>query len=259
VARQAQTAHRSRGYSVPRVKTGKDIIRSLADRFGYQITRRADAFTDMRRFVPPNARPLILDIGANYGQTAEKFRATFPSSIIHCFEPGTETFAVLQRTFAGKSNVHVWRRAVGSSVGQQTFLENTEADMSSFLELSETGWGEVNKRTVADVTTVDQFVREQNKSAVDILKSDTQGYELEVFKGAEESMRARRIGLVYFEFIFSEMYRGLPRFDEVFRFLTDRDFLLVSIYDIHQQRGVADWANFLFVHHDYYQRSRAAA
>jgi FkbM family methyltransferase len=234
----------------------KNILRSAAAMLGYQITRRADPFADMRRFVAGNTHPVILDIGANLGQTARKFRATFPRGVIHCFEPGTATFNALQQNVA-ENGVHVWHLAVGSSVGKQTFLENTEPDMSSFLELSDAGWGEVNNRAVVDVTTVDEFLRERNIPAVDILKSDTQGYELEVFKGAEDAMRANRIGLVYFEFIFSDMYRGLPRFDEVFRFLIDRGFLLVSIYEIHQQRGVADWANLLFVNREYHGRSSA--
>ncbi|HET9418216.1 MAG TPA: FkbM family methyltransferase [Chthoniobacterales bacterium] len=237
----------------------KNLVRGAAAKFDYQIARRADAFGDMRRFVPASTRPVILDIGANLGQTAKKFRATFPSSAIHCFEPGTETFKALRQNMAGANDVHLWHCAVGSSVGKQTFFENTEPDMSSFLELSATGWGEVKNYPIVNVTTVDQFLTEQSIAAVDILKSDTQGYELEVFKGAEEAMRRGRIGLVYFEFIFSEMYRSLPRFDEVFRFLTDRDFLLVSIYDIHHQRNLADWANLLFVNREYHRRSGAAA
>jgi FkbM family methyltransferase len=237
----------------------KNFIRRAAATFGYEIRQRVDAFPDMRRFVPTGTPPVILDIGANVGQTAKKFRATFPSSVIHCFEPGAKTFNALQQNLIRETDVHVWRCGVGSSVGQRTFLENTEPDMSSFLELSATGWGEVKDRVDVHVTTVDQFLREQNIAAVDILKSDTQGYELEVFRGAEEAMRANRIGLVYFEFIFSDMYRGLPRFDEVFRFLSDRDFLLVSIYDIHRQHDLADWANLLFVNREYYRRRGAAA
>lgn len=237
----------------------KNLVRGAAAKFDYQITRRADAFADMRRFVAASTGSVILDIGANVGQMVKRFKATFPSSVIHCFEPSAETFALLKQNTAGEKDVHAWHCAVGSSVGKQTFFENTEPDMSSFLELSATGWGEVKNYPIVNVTTVDRFLTEQSIAAVDILKSDTQGYELEVFKGAENAMRGGRIGLVYFEFIFSEMYRNLPRFDEVFRFLTDRDFLLVSVYDIHHQRHLADWANLLFVSREYYRRSGAAA
>jgi hypothetical protein len=90
---------------------------------------------------------------------------------------------------------------------------------------------------------------------VDILKSDTQGYDLEVFKGAEQAMHRQQIGLVYFEFIFSDMYKKLPAFDEVFRHLIDRDFALVSIYEFHHQNRLAGWCDALFVNKTYYAKS----
>ncbi|MFN2542396.1 MAG: FkbM family methyltransferase, partial [Chthoniobacterales bacterium] len=92
----------------------------------------------------------------------------------------------------------------------------------------------------------------------DILKSDTQGYELEVFKGAEEVIRENRIGLIYFEFIFAEMYRDLPPFDQVYRYLVERDFLLVGIYNFHRQNDLASWADILFVNREYHERSRGS-
>jgi FkbM family methyltransferase len=244
--------------SSTRMEIFKKIIRSAAARLGYQITRRpADAFSDMRRFVPADVAPVILDIGANVGQSVKRFKAVFPSSAIHSFEPSRESFALLQQKVANEENVFVWPCAVGSSVGRQLFQENTESDMSSFLELSKAGWGEVKKQENVEVTTVDQFLADHSIAKIDILKSDTQGYELEVFKGAEGAMRQSQIGLIYFEFIFAEMYRRLPPFDEVYRYLVDRDFLLVAIYDFHRQDELASWADVLFVNREYYERSRA--
>ena len=63
-----------------------------------------------------------------------------------------------------------------------TFLENSNPDMSSFLPLSEFGWGKVTKETPVEVKTIDQaFILDQNIEQVDILKSDTQGFDFEVF------------------------------------------------------------------------------
>jgi hypothetical protein len=141
----------------------------------------------------------------------------------------------------------VWNCGLGTAVGKQTFLENTHSDMSSFLELSKTGWGKIVKESAVDVTTVDQFLADHQIERVDILKSDTQGYDFEVIKGAEQAIRRNAVGLLYFEFIFSQMYKNLPRFDEVFRHLTDRGFRLVSIYEMRHQENLASWADALFV------------
>jgi FkbM family methyltransferase len=239
----------------------KNIIRSVADRFGYEIRRQPiDAFADMRRFVSGNAAPIIFDVGANVGQSVKQLKAVFPAGVIHSFEPSRESFARLQQNIAKEKDVSVWNCAVGAFVGEQLFQENVELDMSSFLDLSKAGWGEVKNQEKVTITTVDQFLADhQSIAKIDILKSDTQGYELEVFKGAEQAIRQNRIGLIYFEFIFAEIYRDLPPFDQVYRYLVERDFLLVGIYNFHRQNDLASWADVLFVHRDYYERSRAVA
>ncbi len=245
--------------------TLKKTIQKFASRLGYDVRRTpslettpalgVSPFSDMKQFVPTSARPLILDVGANLGQSVDRFKEAFPSSVIHSFEPSPETFQKLSRNIAGQKGVQPWNCAVGASVGKQVFAENTNADMSSFLELSTTGWGEVAKESTVEVTTIDRFLEDQGIAYVDVLKSDTQGYELEVFKGAEQAMRNQKIGLIYFEFIFSEMYKNLPPFDEVFRHLTDRNFSLVSIYDVIYQNRLAGWCDALFVNKEYCEKS----
>ena len=234
-------------------------IQTWAFKLGYYVRRASSLgvspFSDMKRFVPADVTPLVLDVGANVGQSVARFKGAFPSSIIHSFEPGPEAFQKLSQNISGRQGVSAWNFAVGSKVGRQRFPENTNSDMSSFLELSGASWGEVTKESIVEVITIDRFLEDQNIASVDILKSDTQGYELEVFKGAEQAMRNKQIGLVYFEFIFSDMYKNLPTFDEVFRYLIDRDFSLVSIYELHYQNRLAGWCDALFVNKQYYAKS----
>lgn len=237
----------------------KEAIRSLLARLGYDVRNTASLgispFADMRRFVPARTDPLILDIGANVGQSVERFRKAFPTAIIHSFEPSQQTFRQLSENVANDKRVFAWNYAVGASPGKQTFLENTNSDMSSFLSPSTTSWGEVKRESVVEVTTIDHFLETNRIARVDILKSDTQGYELEVFKGAEQAMGENRIGLLYFEFIFSDMYKHLPGFDQVFRHLVDRNFSLVAIYDFHYQNRLASFADVLFVNREYYAQT----
>jgi FkbM family methyltransferase len=231
----------------------KDSLRKLGDDFRTRILRRPppevgqSAIADMKRYLPGGVNPLILDVGANTGQSVKRYRRAFPSSIIHSFEPSQRIFDQLKANIAGQPRVFAWNCGLGAAVGKQTFLENTHSDMSSFLELSKTGWGKIVKESAVDVTTVDQFLADHQIERVDILKSDTQGYDFEVIKGAEQAIRRNAVGLLYFEFIFSQMYKNLPRFDEVFRHLTDRGFRLVSIYEMRHQENLASWADALFV------------
>jgi FkbM family methyltransferase len=225
-------------------KLGYDIIQFRSDQVGQ------DPIRDMRRFLH-NDHPLILDVGANEGQTVHEFHDKLPSSVIHSFEPGPSTFEKLKEQTRGYGNVHLWNYALGSSPGKKTFLENSNSQLSSFLPIVEIEWGSVKKETIVDVTTVDQFCREKDIDFIDILKSDTQGYDLEVFKGAENMIRSNRIGLIYFEIIFSNMYNNLPSFSEQYDFLRSRGYLLVSFYRFCYQKKLAKETNALFIHQTY--------
>jgi len=227
---------------------GLEVV-SFRRKMGYQPR------SDMRKFLH-NDHPLILDVGANKGQSIESFHKSFPNCTVHSFEPSPTTFEELKHRASRFENAHLWNFALGSTSGRSTFLENEHSDMSSFLPLSEYGWGTVTKQTPVEVKTIDAFCRDENIEQIDILKSDTQGYDLEVFKGAEETIRNNKIGLIYFEVIFSDMYENLPSFSEIYEFLTSRGFLLVSFYGFRYQEKLASWADALFVSQAYLEARR---
>src|SRR5258708_11370430 len=239
----------------------KRLIRNLVRKLGYDIIRHIpnqmgkDPLYDMRTYLRSGS-PVVFDVGANVGQSIQSFRSQFPACSIHSFEPSPATFKILATRTSDLKGVRLWNCALGSVSGKMRFLENSQSEMSSFLPLSELGWGEVTRETLVEVRTIDQFCDDEHIDYIDILKSDTQGFELEVFKGAERTIRANRIGLIYFEIIFSDMYKNLPSFGDVYEFLTLHGFRLVSFYEFHYQRRLASWTDALFVHESYNRASR---
>jgi FkbM family methyltransferase len=229
-------------------------IRRIMNRFGCDIIRLNeighDPLTDFRLFFH-NDQPLIFDVGANVGQTVSKLHTTFPRCKIHSFEPSPTTFATLKQEVSQLNNVYLHNCALGAASGQQTFLENNNSDMSSFLLLGKFGWGEIIQETVVEVNTVDTVCDQYDIQKIDLLKSDTQGFDFEVFKGAEQSICANKIGLIYFEVIFSDMYKGLPSFGTIYDYLIERNFSLVSFYKFYYQEQLASWTDVLFVHKSY--------
>ena len=88
-------------------------------------------------------------------------------------------------------------------------------------------------RPPAQLTTLDENCADQRIAWIDLLKIDTQGYELEVLWGAAGLIAGAQIRLVFLEVIFSEMCEGPPPFDVLFRLLVDRGFRLVALYNSH--------------------------
>jgi hypothetical protein len=107
------------------------------------------------------------------------------------------------------------------------------------------------KKNRVEVRTLDDYAEVNGVRSIDILKSDTQGFDLEVLKGARSLMAANRIHMIYMEIIFSDMYKNLPPFDEIFRFAIENNFKLVALYQFAIQNNVASWADALFVNPEY--------
>jgi FkbM family methyltransferase len=245
------------------MRSTKVLIRNILKNAGYEVkyfdSRRQgiDAYQDMQFLSKGVERPVIFDVGANVGQSVDKFKEWFPDATIHSFEPSPSTFLRLKEHCHAMSSVKVWNYGIGSTRETLPFLENSSNDMSSFLAPSKFCWGKIEKTTHVDVLPLDWFAAENDIKFIHILKSDTQGFDLEVFKGAESLMNENKIALIYFEFVFSDMYKNLPPFHEVFRFLTERNFALVAFYPAAYQEDLVSWADLLFINIAY-NRQRLA-
>lgn len=236
----------------------KALVRATLNRLGYDIHRLSsgdalglDPFHDMRRLSRQGRGLVVFDVGANVGQSIDRFRETLRDPIIHSFEPEPTTFAELQRRHRPERDLHLNRFAVGARRGTAELNRNTCSDMSSLLQLGRDAWGTIEGTASVEVRTLDDYCADRGVTHIDILKSDTQGYDLEVLKGSEQLMATHRIKLIYLEIIFSRMYEGLPRAEEVYAYLVDHGFSLVSFYDIHYQQERAGWTDALFIDPSY--------
>jgi len=238
------------GYKISKIQPKEAADNTPAVSYGDPFLIHQDPLDDMYRLLKNKSKPLIFDVGANIGQTIDKFLARFPESEIYSFEPGPETFLKLS-TNHNLKNVHLENIAMGSTVGKKEFSQNTHPAMSSFLDIDRSGWGKIENKVMVDTMSVDHYCQLNGITRIDILKSDTQGFELEVLKGALQMMSSNNIHLVYFEFIFSDMYKDLPGFHEVYKLLSDNNFRLVKFYDFNYQEGMLSWADVLFVNTAY--------
>ena len=237
------------------IATSSKVVRHLARRAlegaGYYVTRQRlglDPMRDIRTLLADVACPTVFDVGANVGETVVQLKRLFPCCELHAFEPGPETFRALEENIFGVENVHLVNAAVGATAGTQPLIENEHSVMSSFLAPGELGWGKVVRHTPVEVTTLDAYCAAHGVERIHLLKSDTQGYELEVLKGAEELMAASRIGLVYIEIVYAAIYEDLPSLDEVYRFLADHHFSLVAFYNFtpRYEGELPSWCDALF-------------
>jgi FkbM family methyltransferase len=228
------------GYSIERLKNGeKDFDRSFGE----------NEDLDLQVLLRQVSKPIIFDVGANTGQSIDRFRLLFSDSVIYSFEPDPVSLQTLRENYSD-NGIHVFEIALGDEPGRAKLYLNTSKNMNSLLKSKNPQWGHRNGEHEVRVSTVDKFCEENKIMHIDLLKTDTQGFELQVLQGCSRMMREKRIDFVTMEVIFSSMYEGIGPFDEVYRLMLRNGFRLVSFYKFYHLDQLANWSDALFARVD---------
>ena len=231
----------------------KGYIREQLFQSGYDVRRRGkdelgfNPYWDIAQLSAGNNSSVLFDVGANNGQTIAEFRKRFVNPVIHAFEPSPSTYAKLTAQTAGTPGLYLRNFALGANCDRKILHENSISALTSFLRQGEACWGEVVNEIQVDMRSVDSYCRDFGITHIDVLKSDTQGFDLEVLKGGSGLLSEHRVHLVFIELNFCEMYQGMARFDQIYSFLHDLGFLPVGFYNQHIRDSSLGWVDGLFV------------
>lgn len=234
-------------------------INGLLNKFGLKIVKsRLEhvSFTrlfDDLKFLIDIEFPLVLDVGANVGQTIDEIQSVFKKPIIHSFEPSESTFAELKSTkFNGGGELYLYNYALGDKIQQKKFINYEWSTLSSFLTLDDNLNNRfreisIDNKEIVDVDTIDNFVTTNKIKQVDLLKIDTQGFDLNVLKGAIQSLENNTIKYVQIEINFVAMYNQQSTYEDIFKFLEQSNLFLISLYEIvRENNNTISWCTALF-------------
>lgn len=159
----------------------------------------------------------VLDVGANVGDWAVLAAELLPDATVWALEIVPATFARLRERVGDHDRVRCFNLGLADRNGTLRIHYDPAASAhSTFTEYPHSG-----TRQVIDcaVTTGDAFVREQGIDRVDFLKMDVEGAEHLVLAGLGESLSARRVRFVQFEYGYVNILTKflLRDFHELFR------------------------------------------
>ena len=179
----------------------------------------------------------VIDVGAHVGEYGRKLRKYGYGGRIVSFEPVAENFERLREARDG--NWHAHDLALGSRNDTSEIHVSRDTALSSFLPPAEpfnARWRavlEIEQRETVEVRTLDSVFDDAVQGLAEprvFLKLDTQGWDLEVLRGAEECL-PRILGLQS-EVSVLPIYDGMPGYLDAIRELTDRGFDLSGIYPV---------------------------
>jgi len=183
---------------------------------------------DVKRFSGDKNKHVIFDVGAHRGETSLYLNKFFPEADIFAFEPVKDNFKDLQELTRHKKQIRCFNTAMGSKETDMEILINPDSERNSLVEKP---FMPGQRREHIKVTAIDKFCAENKISHIDILKSDTEGYDLEVMKGAQAMLDKNSVQFIYSEIGFEPSDVEKTLLGDLYDYLGAKRFKLCGFYE----------------------------
>jgi FkbM family methyltransferase len=185
----------------------------------------------------------VIHIGANDAKEYKDYvKAGIPNMMF--FEPIQDNYKRLVASLPKQPNIRTYNLALGNEMKEvEMFVETVNCGQSCSI-LEPLKHLEQYPKIVFDKKETVRMIRLDhipfNRDLYNMINIDVQGYELEVFKGAENTLPF--IDIIYSEINIEEMYKNCVRLTELDLFLRDYEFTRVAI-DTHNKT----WGDALYL------------
>ena len=188
---------------------------------------------------------VVWDVGANIGFYTKKFhklvvdncRKKIPKMKRGCvvaFEPDLQAMKKLKKSFFSKKNILFKQIALSNSNG---FLKFTNDPMSPTNQIIDTNSQFIyeNKSVKVKSFKADSLIKKLNLSIPNVVKIDTEGFELEVLQGMKNTLKNNSLREVFIEVHFSILKkRNLKKpIPSIIKLLKSNKFLISWIDSSH--------------------------
>ena len=216
------------------LRTARRTLRRLANRAGFEITRRQNTLVARRmRLLSHYHVNLIFDVGANSGQYAKEVRRFGYKGRIVSFEPLSGIYKDL---VANSRRDPLWETcniALGSRDEELEINISANTTSSSFLKmkpehveaLSESKYtGKESVKIHRIDTIIDDYYRPGDTL---FLKMDVQGYEKHILDGAEASLN--NIKRIQLEASLTTLYEGETLLPQMLELMAEKGYMLMGL------------------------------
>lgn len=205
----------------------KRTVRAFTRRLGYDLVPFRAGFAVLQANLMTRV-DLVIDVGANVGQYAERVRALGYQGHILSFEPQRLAYDQLMRTASRDPSWVVRQLALGESTGAAELFRSANSVSSSLHRVQEEHTRaapearEVGSEYV-QMSTLDKEVGARSGTAT-WLKLDVQGHELAVLRGGSDTLAACLA--VQVELSFAPLYAEQADWVELCSHLTAQGLVL---------------------------------
>ena len=215
----------------------KNIINFFFKIFNYKLIKIVDQFSNSYRLVlsfKEKKIDYIFDVGANEGQFVKEIRYYGYENKVLSFEPINTAHEKLLKNSSNDNDWEIFKPiALGNKNSENTINISKNSVSSSLLNITNEHIDNapdskfVRKQKIEEKKLDDIFFDLNLKNKNLFLKIDTQGYEFEVLKGAENILKEFKGILV--EVSLTNLYEGQKNWLEIVEYVKARGFKLWSV------------------------------
>ena len=200
--------------------------------------------------------PLIVEIGAHYGEDSLRLVETFNGVQLYCFEPDPRNIVAFKK-YINDARIQLFEIALSDTTGvaefYQSYQEYNETDLPTkydwidqevYLKESLNNSGSsslkkgykfvLNDSILVKTQRFDEWSEENGIQEVDFAWIDVQGAEKEVLDGMGDAIR--KIKLIWIEYGETQ-YMGALRRSETINYLYNRGFIPVEKFSSQGNAG----------------------
>lgn len=171
----------------------------------------------------------VIDVGAAFGDWSTRISGMVPDALIYGVEP-VEGYRPELESLERRLGCFKWlKSAVSDRCEEATFNEHPNVTSSSLLK-EEAGPEEDGEPKSLRTTTLDRLFAKESVESPLLLKTDTQGMDLRVLRGAEGLLAFADV--VVTEAFLIPFLKGSCSLAEIVNFLSERGFALHDITNL---------------------------
>ncbi|MGH1427751.1 MAG: FkbM family methyltransferase [Arenicella sp.] len=184
----------------------------------------------------------FVDVGGHKGETLAALAKNVESFSYQVFEPNPSSFETLSEYSEDLKcelrDITIHNAAVGAEDGRVEFHMTNASAVAGVLKPVEglsqrvpAGDHEIAQSIDCQLRKIDSLDEIVNGKTVDLLKIDTEGFDLEVMKGAKSALQKGQFRAVLSEAFFVPYREGQANFWDLATFMESVGYHFVNLYD----------------------------
>ena len=177
----------------------------------------------------------VIDVGVAYG--TDFLLNNYLKSKFFLIEPNPLFFEFIQKKILNKYDSKLYKVAAGNEIGEKKFWFSE--GFSSFIQREDY---KLKDQIEVKIDKLDNILKNEKLSGTTLLKIDTEGYELEVLKGAENILKITNF--IVLEVRLENVKTYNP--SEIITFLLNRNFYFYKILKVNYFRDGISYLDVIF-------------